>query len=99
MTPAAGSRRHRRRSSARQRVYPRLFEYDRGSRAAAAGSADAVRWVPALFSLRMKPELKQRAEKAAAEESRSLSSLIEVLLAQHCKQREESSRILKGVQK
>jgi len=53
----------------------------------------------ALFSLRMKPELKQRAEKAAAEESRSLSSLIEVLLAQHCKQREESGRILKGVQK
>jgi hypothetical protein len=51
----------------------------------------------ALFSLRMKPELKQRAEKAAAEESRSLSSLIEVLLADHCRQQEDIKRVLKGV--
>jgi hypothetical protein len=50
----------------------------------------------ALFSLRMKPEIKQRAEKAAAEEIRSLSNLIELLLAQHCAQQEANKQFLKG---
>jgi hypothetical protein len=50
----------------------------------------------ALYSLRMRPEIKQRAEKAAAAECRSLSNLIELLLAQHFQQHEETSRILKG---
>jgi hypothetical protein len=35
----------------------------------------------------MDPKLKQVAEKAAAEDQRALSSLIAVLLAQHCKER------------
>jgi hypothetical protein len=42
----------------------------------------------AHFSLRLDPKLKQAAEKAAAADRRSLSSLTEVLLAQHCKERE-----------
>ena len=39
------------------------------------------------FSLRMDPKLKRVAEKVAAEDRRPLSSLIAVLLAQHCKER------------
>ena len=39
-------------------------------------------------SLRLDPELKQNAEKAARDDRRSLSSLAEVLLARHCKERE-----------
>jgi hypothetical protein len=42
----------------------------------------------AHLSLRMPPKLKQAAGKAAAEDCRSLSSLIEFLLAQHCQERE-----------
>ena len=51
-----------------------------------------------LASELMDPKLKQAAEKAAAEDRRALSSLIEVLLANHCKGRElltEDGRILK----
>jgi hypothetical protein len=37
--------------------------------------------------MRMDPEVKEAAEKAAAETRRSLASLIEVLLTEYCKQR------------
>jgi hypothetical protein len=43
----------------------------------------------ATFNLRMDPALKARAEKAAAEDRRSLASLTAVLLAKHCKEREQ----------
>jgi len=39
-------------------------------------------------SLRLDPELKQNAEKAARDDRRSLSSLAAVLLARHCKEHE-----------
>jgi hypothetical protein len=42
----------------------------------------------AYLSLRIGPTLKRAAEKAASEDRRALSSLIEVLLANHCKERE-----------
>jgi hypothetical protein len=42
----------------------------------------------AHFSLRLDPKLKAAAEKAAAEDHRSLSSLAKVLLARHCQERE-----------
>ena len=44
----------------------------------------------AHFSLRIDPKVKLAAEKAAAADRRSLSSLTEVLLAKHCKEREPS---------
>jgi hypothetical protein len=53
----------------------------------------------AYLSLRLDPQLKAAAEKAAAEDRRSLSSLTEVLLAQHCKEREEVRQVLKGARK
>ena len=42
----------------------------------------------AHFSLRIDSHLKEAAQKAAAEDRRALSSLIEVLLARRCKERE-----------
>jgi hypothetical protein len=39
------------------------------------------------FFMRMDPEVKEAAEKAAAEDRRSLASLIEVLLTDYCKER------------
>ena len=41
----------------------------------------------AHFSLRLNSQIKQNAVRAAAEDHRSLSSLIEVLLARHCQER------------
>ena len=46
----------------------------------------------ANFNLRMDPKLKAAAEKAAAEDRRSPSSLTAVLLARHCKEREQSAQ-------
>jgi hypothetical protein len=40
------------------------------------------------LNLRIDTALKRAAEKAAAEDQRSLSSLTKVLLARHCKERE-----------
>jgi hypothetical protein len=40
------------------------------------------------FSLRLEPKLKAAAQAAAAEDRRSLGSLIEVLLAKHCRELE-----------
>jgi predicted HicB family RNase H-like nuclease len=45
----------------------------------------------ANFNLRMDPKLKADAEKAAAEDRRSLASLTAALLARHCKEREQDS--------
>ena len=39
------------------------------------------------FTMRMDPDVKVAAEQAAANDRRSLSSLIEVLLINHCKQK------------
>jgi hypothetical protein len=39
------------------------------------------------FFMRMDPEVKEAAEKVAAEDRRSLASLIEVLLTERCKER------------
>lgn len=39
------------------------------------------------FTMRMDPEVKEAAEKVAAEDRRSLSSLIEILLIEICKKR------------
>jgi hypothetical protein len=41
----------------------------------------------AQLNMRIEPELKEAAEKAAADDRRSLSSLIEILLIDHCKRR------------
>lgn len=41
----------------------------------------------AQVNLRLQPSLKEAAEKAAAEDRRSLTSLIEKLLADHLRQR------------
>jgi len=41
----------------------------------------------AQVNLRLEPELKKAAEKAAAEDHRSLTSLVEKLLADYCKKR------------
>jgi hypothetical protein len=38
------------------------------------------------FTMRMDPEVKEAAEKLAAEDRRSLASLIEVLLTERCKE-------------
>jgi hypothetical protein len=40
-----------------------------------------------MFTMRMDPEVKAAAEKVAAEDRRSLSSLIEILLIEICKKR------------
>jgi hypothetical protein len=39
------------------------------------------------FYMRMDPEVKEASEKAAAMDRRSLASLIEILLTEHCKER------------
>jgi hypothetical protein len=39
------------------------------------------------FTMRMDPEVKEAAEEAAALDRRSLASLIEILLTDHCKAR------------
>lgn len=39
----------------------------------------------ATMTLRVDPEIKAAAEKAAAQDCRSLTSLIEMLLVKHCK--------------
>ena len=39
------------------------------------------------FTMRMDPEVKEAAERGAADDRRSLSSLIEILLIQYCKAR------------
>jgi hypothetical protein len=41
----------------------------------------------AQFNMRMDPELKEAAEKAAADDRRSLSSLVEKLLTDYCRER------------
>ena len=46
----------------------------------------------AQFNMRMDPELKEVAEKAAAADRRSLSSLIEKLLEDYCRVHASSSR-------
>ena len=40
-----------------------------------------------MFTMRMDPEVKAAAEKVAADDRRSLSSLIEILLIEICKKR------------
>ena len=40
-----------------------------------------------MFTMRMDPEVKEAAEKVAADDRRSLSSLIEILLIEICKKR------------
>jgi hypothetical protein len=40
------------------------------------------------YTMRMDPQLRQRAEQAAADDHRHLSSLIQHLLHQHCADRE-----------
>jgi hypothetical protein len=40
-----------------------------------------------MYTMRMDPEVKQAAEKAAVQDRRSLASLIEVLLTDYCKTR------------
>jgi hypothetical protein len=40
-----------------------------------------------MYTMRMDPEVKQAAEKAAVQDRRSLSSLIEVLLIRYCQER------------
>jgi hypothetical protein len=45
----------------------------------------------AYVSLRLDPELKQNAEKAARDDCRTLSSLAEVLLHRHCKGQESDA--------
>jgi len=47
----------------------------------------------AHFSTRLDPKLKAEASRAAAEDRRSLSSLTEVLLAKHCKEREGDAEV------
>jgi hypothetical protein len=39
------------------------------------------------FTMRMDPEVKEAAERGAADDRRSLSSLIEVLLVDYCRKR------------
>ena len=50
-----------------------------------------MRQKTAHVSLRMDPALKARAEKAAAEDQRTLSSLTKALLHNHCKARESDA--------
>jgi predicted HicB family RNase H-like nuclease len=40
----------------------------------------------AQFNMRIDPELKKAAERAAADDRRSLSSLVEKLLTDHCRE-------------
>jgi hypothetical protein len=47
--------------------------------------AEMVQRKTAQFSMRIDPELKEAAEKAAADDRRSLSSLIEKLLTDYCR--------------
>jgi len=47
----------------------------------------------AHFSLRIDPKVKLAAEKAAAADRRSLSSLTEDLLARHCKDKEREPSV------
>ena len=47
--------------------------------------AEMVQRKTAHFSMRIDPELKEAAEKAAADDRRSLSSLIEKLLTDYCR--------------
>ena len=54
-------------------------------RAEHADAAVIVRRKTETLSLRMDPDVKQAAERAAAQDRRSLSSLIEILLIAHCK--------------
>jgi hypothetical protein len=49
----------------------------------------AKRQKTAQIALRVDPDLKERAEQAAAEDHRSLTSLIEKLLADHLRKRGE----------
>jgi hypothetical protein len=44
----------------------------------------------ATFTLRMDPRIKREAERAAVNERRSLASLIEVLLLEHCRQQRQA---------
>jgi hypothetical protein len=45
------------------------------------------------FTLRMDPRIKREAERAAGNERRSLASLIEVLLIQHCQQQRQARAV------
>jgi hypothetical protein len=47
--------------------------------------AEMVQRKTAQFSMRIDPELKEAAERAAADDRRSLSSLIEKLLTDYCR--------------
>ena len=49
--------------------------------------ADMAQRKTTTFTLRMDPEVKQASEKGAADDRRSLSSLIEILLIDYCKKR------------
>jgi hypothetical protein len=52
-----------------------------------------------VFTMRMDPEVKEAAEKGAADIRRSLAALIEILLVDYCKKRgllTEEGRLPKG---
>jgi hypothetical protein len=49
--------------------------------------AEMIQRRSAQFNMRIDPELKAAAEKAAADDRRSLSSLIEKLLTDYCRDR------------
>jgi hypothetical protein len=49
--------------------------------------AEMIQRRSAQFNMRIDPELKEAAEKAAADDRRSLSSLIEKLLTDYCRER------------
>jgi hypothetical protein len=49
--------------------------------------AEMARQKTLQFNMRMRPELKEAAEKAAAADMRSIASLIEKLLTDHCRER------------
>jgi hypothetical protein len=52
-----------------------------------AAVAEMVQRKTAQFNMRIDPELKEAAERAAADDRRSLSSLIEKLLIDYCRDR------------
>lgn len=56
----------------------------------------AKRQKTAQIALRVHPQLKDEAERAAAEDHRSLTSLIEKLLADHLRARERMAKGGKG---
>ena len=56
-------------------------------RSESAALTNMVQRKTTAFTMRMDPEVKEAAEKVAADERRSLASLIEILLIEICKKR------------